>query len=125
MFNLCNGFDNPRSSPGIYWIAGKAGCGKSTLMKFLYEHKDTQKALRHWAGKHTLVTARYYFWSGGRVQQAETALQRSQEGLLRTLLLEVLEKNRQITTVALPDRWKHTDQGSEKPWAVPELLCAL
>ena len=24
---------------GIYWISGKAGSGKSTLMKYLYEHK--------------------------------------------------------------------------------------
>jgi hypothetical protein len=111
----------PKCSPGVYWIAGKAGCGKSTLMKFLYEHNDTQQALRHWAGKHTLVTARHYFWSGGRAQQAETALQRSQEGLLRTLLFEVLKKNPQIIAVALPVRWKHIG----RPWTVPELLCAL
>lgn len=28
-----------RSHNGIYWIAGKAGSGKSTLMKFLSDHE--------------------------------------------------------------------------------------
>lgn len=30
---------------GLYWIVGKAGSGKSTLMKFLYEDRRTQKLL--------------------------------------------------------------------------------
>ncbi|KAE9372556.1 hypothetical protein N431DRAFT_483324 [Stipitochalara longipes BDJ] len=46
------------SEGGIYWVAGKAGSGKSTLMKFLWHHSKTREALRHWAKGRKLVTAR-------------------------------------------------------------------
>jgi hypothetical protein len=35
---------------GIYWIAGKAESGKSTLMKLITEHDETLRALEIWAG---------------------------------------------------------------------------
>ncbi len=34
-----------RSDSGIYWVSGKAGSGKSTLMKFLYSHSTTRQLL--------------------------------------------------------------------------------
>lgn len=34
----------------IYWIAGKAGSGKSTLMKFLVENPTVIQLLQDWAG---------------------------------------------------------------------------
>ena len=49
----------------IFWIAGKAGSGKSTLMKFLSHHKSARSALQQWADGKTLVTAAYYFWHAG------------------------------------------------------------
>ncbi|KAH7308593.1 prion-inhibition and propagation-domain-containing protein [Stachybotrys elegans] len=33
----------------IYWISGKAGSGKSTLMKYLYTNPKALKLLRNWA----------------------------------------------------------------------------
>jgi ATPase subunit of ABC transporter with duplicated ATPase domains len=36
---------------GILHISGKLGSGKSTLMKFLYEHPHTKTELLKWAGK--------------------------------------------------------------------------
>ncbi|CAI7584128.1 unnamed protein product [Penicillium glandicola] len=71
---------------GIYWVSGKAGSGKSTLMKFLSTHRLTNKALRSWAGSDRLITASFFFWNSG------TTLQKSQEGLLRSLLHEILQK---------------------------------
>ena len=71
---------------GIYWISGKAGSGKSTLMKFLVNDERTRKALRIWAGEKRLIVASYFFWNAG------TNMQKSQLGLLQTLLYTVLQQ---------------------------------
>lgn len=70
----------------IFWINGKAGSGKSTLMKFLTGHPQTYRLLRIWAGDQDLITAQFFFWNSG------TVLQKSQIGLLRSLLFEILRQ---------------------------------
>lgn len=80
-------FDNwLRYYNGIYWIMGKAGSGKSTLMKFLLDHTRTADSLTMWAGPKQLVIASYFFWNSGH------SIQRSQEGLFRSLLYEILSQ---------------------------------
>jgi hypothetical protein len=64
---------------GCYWICGKAGSGKSTLMKYIHENEATYVALKRWAGTATLVTASFFFWNIG------SPLQKSQPGLIRSL----------------------------------------
>ncbi|KAH7385981.1 hypothetical protein BKA66DRAFT_569298 [Pyrenochaeta sp. MPI-SDFR-AT-0127] len=54
-----------QSSEPIFWISGKPGSGKSTLMKWLAENKQTFDALRQWADTGTLITASYFFWCNG------------------------------------------------------------
>ncbi|KID94387.1 NACHT nucleoside triphosphatase, partial [Metarhizium majus ARSEF 297] len=74
-----------RSRDGIFWIRGKAGSGKSTLMKFLCGDERTYDNLAAWAtSRQRLVVAKYFFWSAG------TPLQRSQEGLFRSLIYDIL-----------------------------------
>ncbi|KFY14487.1 hypothetical protein V492_02587 [Pseudogymnoascus sp. VKM F-4246] len=68
---------------GLYWITGKPGSGKSTLMKFISAHPNTRKHLQTWARGRKLVTASFYFWS-----PAKNQLQKSQAGLLRSTLLD-------------------------------------
>ncbi|KAK7188949.1 hypothetical protein PSPO01_05058 [Paraphaeosphaeria sporulosa] len=68
----------------VYWISGKPGSGKSTLMKFLATCKHTRRYLRRWAGNSHLISAAFYFWIAGG------DMQRSQLGLLRQLLFETL-----------------------------------
>jgi ATPase subunit of ABC transporter with duplicated ATPase domains len=34
-----------QSGKGIYWINGKAGSGKSTLMKYIVRHQETKRYL--------------------------------------------------------------------------------
>lgn len=80
---------------GIFWIYGKPGSGKSTLMKFLYNNDRTRNSLRVWAGDRRLVLAKFYFWNAG------STLQKSQEGLLRSILFEIL---RQCPSLILPVR---------------------
>ena len=85
---------------GIYWIAGKAGCGKSTLMKFIAKDRRTWSGLQQWAGTDELVVASYFFWAAG------TDLQKNQEGLLRALLHSVLGKQRDLIARLFPKRYE-------------------
>jgi hypothetical protein len=81
---------------GCYWINGKAGSGKSTLTKFLATHDKTMKALRSWASGQELFTASFYFWNAG------STLQKSQAGLLRSLLFQIVEQKQRLIPVLFP-----------------------
>lgn len=101
----------------LYWITGKAGSGKSTLMRFISqppvsddppdqpETPDSQPRcstfLRKWAGSQPLLIASFYFWAVG------SPMQRSTEGMLRTLLHELL-KHAEAKTIAMiaPESWE-------------------
>lgn len=98
---------------GIYWVSGDPGSGKSTLIKYLSTHEVTHQALRKWAGDKVLVTARFFFWFSG------TVLQKSQEGLLRSLLFELLRQCPSSIRDACSSRWT-TDL--TYPWEKDELM---
>lgn len=84
---------------GIYWIGGKAGSGKSTLMKFIWNHPKTTQLLTHWARNAQLCSAAFFFWnSGERIQSA-------QEGLFRTLLYQLCKRCPELVPKAFPDEW--------------------
>lgn len=85
-----------RRGRGCYWINGKPGSGKSTLMKFISNHPSFIPLLEHWADNSQLVVCKFFFWSAG------TTLQKSQEGLLRTLLSQIIEKRPSLTPVLFP-----------------------
>ena len=53
----------------LYWIAGKPGSGKSTLMKFIYDNPLTEAHLQKWADGFPLVTAGFFSWNSGTVMQ--------------------------------------------------------
>jgi hypothetical protein len=95
-----------RRSGGIYWISGKAGSGKSTLMRYIYEHPKTQEYLSLWAGDPPLHLAGFFFWNSGALQQ------RTQAGLLRTLLYQILGKNKDLLPEVMPEQWKKTYERS-------------
>jgi hypothetical protein len=85
------------SRSGCYWVNGKAGSGKSTLMKYIVDHPRTRSALWKWASPDILVTASFFFWNSG------TTLQKSHAGLLRSILFEVLEQRQDLIPFAFPD----------------------
>ena len=105
----------------VFWIKGKAGSGKSTLMKFLSHHQETIKVLESWSGQQKLVVASFYFWSSG------TELQKSQKGLLQSLLYEILSQCPESIPVAVPRRWERSlhSQSSSSDWTRDELATAL
>jgi hypothetical protein len=89
-----------RSESSLYWISGKAGSGKSTLVKFLTQDNRFRAALKLWSGEKALIVASHYFWNPG------DTLQKSQEGLLHTLLLRVLEQQPSLAPILFPERYK-------------------
>ncbi|KAI1266984.1 hypothetical protein F5Y18DRAFT_444738 [Xylariaceae sp. FL1019] len=82
---------------GCYWISGKAASGKSTLMKFIYTHPKFSNHLHRWAGNLPLITASFFFWFLG------TSLQKSQVGLLRALLFEILSGRPELIPTVMPE----------------------
>ncbi|KAI1347984.1 hypothetical protein F5Y01DRAFT_328962 [Xylaria sp. FL0043] len=103
-----------RSRNGTFWIQGKAGSGKSTFMKFLCDSKETDSHLRVWSGDRDLVTARFFFWKGGK------PLQKSLSGLLRALIFEVLRQcPATINDISLTD---HGMPLTESSWTLDRLL---
>lgn len=88
-----------RQDDGLYWINGKAGSGKSTLMKYIYGHPKTRQELQKWAGAATFNISGFFFWNSGLEEQ------RSQRGLLRTLLFETLQTLRDLIPKVLPHLW--------------------
>ena len=84
----------------IFWISGKAGSGKSTLMKYISSRTETRQALERWSNKKEVITASFYFWFAG------TELQKSQKGLLQSLLYEILSQCRILIPTVLPKRWE-------------------
>jgi hypothetical protein len=107
-----------RTGAGIYWIEGKAGSGKSTLMKYIVNADHTHMALNAWAGHRDLVMASYFFWAAG------TSMQRSLEGFLRTILFQVLGKCPNLIANVCPKRWDHP-LDPFRDWEHDELVLAL
>jgi hypothetical protein len=112
---------------GIYWINGKAGSGKSTLMRFLFDHPECKRLLQVWANGVPTEIAAFFFWNSGTVEQ------RSQSGLLRSLLYEVIRKHRELIPLVFSERWSlagtlGVDKISEhplEPWSLSELKRAF
>jgi hypothetical protein len=92
---------------GVYWINGKAGSGKSTLLKHIFDDPRTKQYLMMWAKKvirrehqpPPLCLATFFFWNSGSPEQ------KSQSGLLRALLYQVLSSCPDLVSVILPELW--------------------
>ena len=74
-----------KSGNGIFWIQGKAGSGKSTLMSYISEHEDLYTHLGLWTNSQQVIVPVFFFWRLGSPEQ------KSVEGLLRSLLHQILE----------------------------------
>lgn len=100
-----------REGEGIYWIKGKPASGKSTLMKHIYDDRRTRQYLEQWSQKGSASAvpcclATFFFWSTG------TMMQKSQEGLLRSLLFQILGQYPQLIPLVFPLRWAQIYIGS-------------
>lgn len=111
------------SGSGIFWVSGKPGSGKSTFMKFLANHHNVRRALASWAAPQPILIATHYFWNSG------TLMQKSEQGLLQSILHDILWQAPEITADVCKQRWIDTPRtdgrdlgtSSENPWSVGEL----
>lgn len=97
----------------LYWITGKMGSGKSTLMKYISEEITASSRTRRqrrctpyllrWAKDKPLFFATFYFWAGSN---EETRIQTSVEGLYRTIITQILEAYPDAAPRASPRRWE-------------------
>ncbi|PQE13327.1 Vegetative incompatibility HET-E-1 protein [Rutstroemia sp. NJR-2017a BVV2] len=96
-----------RHGDGLFWYNGKAGSGKSTLMKYLCGNERTRDNLKFWTGEERkLVIASYFFWSGGN------SMQKSQQGLLQSLLYQILKQDPDLIPKVCASRWRSSDDHS-------------
>ena len=103
----------------LFWICGKAGSGKSTLMRKICRDSRLQRHLDQWAPEGTITLAKMFFTTEG------TELQRSQEGLLRSLLYEALVEPTLAVQVLAPYLSKSRDAAGKISWTLAELCTAF
>ena len=78
-----------------YWIHGKPGSGKSTLMKFAQKHHLTKNFLLQYHGSPWVIAA-YFFHDRG------IEIQKSLLGFLRETLYQILQQQRKIFPLIYP-----------------------
>ncbi|KAF5016833.1 hypothetical protein F66182_11357, partial [Fusarium sp. NRRL 66182] len=138
---------SPTPSPGfrdwleskdkLYWITGKAGSGKSTLMRYIVQPASQaakprgraivrtettadspgrcREYLHRWSGDDQRLTiASFHFWAIG------SKLQASQGGLFRTLLFQLLHAHPEAIAVVGPSRWESLCLFNEDPKSISE-----
>lgn len=115
-----------KAGKGVYWINGKAGSGKTTLMKHIFDDPQVHHYLSGWAKDTRLCIATFFFWGSG------TREQRSQSGMLRTILSQILTTIPELTPILMPQIWAkiYTDciGGTESPsfsWTLHSLKSAF
>lgn len=86
--------------PVAFWICGKAGSGKSTLMKTLISSPLLKEYLQQWSQNQPVVISQHFFFGRGK-----SLLQRSREGMLRSLLYQILDTRRDLIARTFPSLW--------------------
>ena len=114
--------------PDIYWVSGKPGSGKSTLMKFLandwLNESKVMELLEQGAEGLDVLTPSFYFWKPGTPEQKSLA------GMLRSLIIQLLKVGERvfdglIDYLLSKKKLKRTPSGLECHWTVPNLNLAL
>lgn len=82
-----------KSDLPVYWITGKPGSGKSTLMKFLISDSRTPAALKEW--KKDAIIIAHFFWKPG------STMQHSFKGFLCSLMRLILKSGKRISNSSL------------------------
>jgi hypothetical protein len=93
-------------SVSMFWIQGKAGSGKSTMMKWITQSQAFSAMLSESAHMRNSRIIFSQFWASG------TPLQRSDEGLLRSILFQILQGQPSLVQVVkrmAPEQGAHWD----------------
>lgn len=105
---------------GIFWVSGMPGSGKSTLMKYLAKQAKVikeiapVKSMGSGENEQPLIAAHFFDYKGGD-------LARSLEGLLRSLLYQVLRGRPTLFEVILPTYNNIKELHSTFSWSLEDL----
>ncbi|KAG5751003.1 hypothetical protein H9Q70_006326 [Fusarium xylarioides] len=81
------------SSDSLFCIQGKPGSGKSTLIKFVIDNKNTQRLLEHQSPD--IVIMSHFFWKIGSKEQS------SIKGFLCSLVHQLLARSEHLQELAM------------------------
>ena len=125
----CDAHDSNR----IFWASGKAGSGKSTMMKYIYQDPRLKQYLRLWAKATPSTCIGFFIWDRGK-----SMMHKSREGMVRSLLHQILAQHEYLIPVVFPEKWKRfytkrtagnaedlTEREEPLTWDWTELLAAL
>ena len=117
------------SGRNVFWMTGKPGSGKSTLMKHLFRNERLFPKLEEWSGHSPGFLTGCFLWNCGN------EMQKSSIGLLNTLLYETLqdmiygpyEQDPGIIPWLFSDRWNQflSYGGGLSAFTLPELRAAF
>lgn len=102
-----------KSTDTVYWISGKPGSGKSTLVKYILADPQTQQCLDIWAPRCLLIS--HYFWRPG------SPMQRSIKGLFCSLLFQLLENSETALGKLIKSASGSSTKGDVTDWSLEEL----
>lgn len=106
-----------QSSDSLFCILGKPGSGKSTLVKFIIDNKNTKQLLSRLSPTATIIS--HFFWKIG------TSPQNSIKGLMCSLVHRILDGNQEMIEHVL-DRFHHLSSNtSYYDWSTEDLKTVL
>jgi hypothetical protein len=84
------------AGPSIYWISGKPGSGKSTLMKYAIRNPKLEQNVKEAAQNQPFVLCNFFFHDRG------TIMQKTLCGLLRSMIRQILLQFRLVLRDIIP-----------------------
>ncbi|KAI9172678.1 hypothetical protein HJFPF1_02188 [Paramyrothecium foliicola] len=96
-----------------YWIQGKPGSGKSTLVKFLINCGATKLLLNRWQKDTEIIS--HFFWRIG--SEGQNTL----KGLLCSIAHQLLSRDRTYIAHVLEQHTYAASKETRHDWSVPEL----
>ncbi|KAH7171267.1 SERAC1 [Dactylonectria macrodidyma] len=103
----------------LFWISGKPGSGKSTLMRYLWNHQNLSDAMIKSPSDNPKLKLAFFFHHRG------SHAQKSFEGMLHSILYQLLDEEPRLASLLLPDFAKLLPhERAHWTWTMPKLMKA-
>ena len=117
---LHNGFIEWLEGDGpVYWIQGKPGSGKSCLMKYIVHRFEDERDPPRIRSQRKIMTLSFFCWLAG------TLYQKRIDGMLCTLLYQILAKSPPISGTFMKHNPRLALKRSTEDWPISELKSCL